>query len=275
MPISFLISLIITLAKLSSEYELIVITSFGLNPKTLLKQFLPITLLLSLVLLIISLALVPKATYLSNKLIFQKQKEANFNIKASEFGQKFGDWLIYIDSKEDKVYNEVKLFKADASKDQFILSKNAVLKNHNGELSFELNDGKSFVIKKDEINQINYSRMDINDSLSSKELPTFINAYFYWKELLEKDRQIDKFVFSILVSIFPFISLFLVIAFGYYNPRYEKNRAVMYSFAFTVLYYVAADLLIKNIEYYALIVIPVLWPLITYYFYTKRVKKVY
>lgn len=32
LPISFFIALVIALGKLSSEYELIVITSFGLNP---------------------------------------------------------------------------------------------------------------------------------------------------------------------------------------------------------------------------------------------------
>ena len=40
MPISFFISLVITLSKLASEYELTVITSFGLNPVKILKIFL-------------------------------------------------------------------------------------------------------------------------------------------------------------------------------------------------------------------------------------------
>ena len=37
MPVSFFLSLVITLAKLASEYELTVITSFGLNPINILK----------------------------------------------------------------------------------------------------------------------------------------------------------------------------------------------------------------------------------------------
>ena len=53
MPISFFISLVITLSKLSSEYELTVITSFGLNPVNVLKIFFPITMLLSAILLIV------------------------------------------------------------------------------------------------------------------------------------------------------------------------------------------------------------------------------
>ena len=36
-----------------------------------------------------------------NSFIDYKKSEANFNIKESEFGQKFGDWLIFIEKKED------------------------------------------------------------------------------------------------------------------------------------------------------------------------------
>lgn len=38
LPISFFIALVIALGKLSSEYELIVITSFGLNPTKIFKS---------------------------------------------------------------------------------------------------------------------------------------------------------------------------------------------------------------------------------------------
>jgi lipopolysaccharide export system permease protein len=102
MPISFFISLVITLSKLSSEYELTVITSFGLNPVKILKIFLPLTLVLSAALLVISVGLIPKTKFLTKQFLDAKTKEANFNIKASEFGQKFGDWLIYI-----KSYNKI------------------------------------------------------------------------------------------------------------------------------------------------------------------------
>ena len=127
MPISFFLSLVITLAKLASEYELTVITSFGLNPVNILKIFAPITLLLSVMLLVVSVGLIPKTKFLTKQFLDKKKKEANFNIKPSEFGQKFGDWLIYINGKDDRVYDEVKLFKTEKGKDQFIVSETAVL----------------------------------------------------------------------------------------------------------------------------------------------------
>ena len=177
MPISFFISLVITLAKLASEYELTVITSFGLNPVRILKVFLPLTLLLSALLLVVSVGLIPKTKFLTKQFLDVKKKEANFNIKASEFGQKFGDWLIYISGKEDKVYEEVKLFKTDIKNDQFIVSQTAVLENDKGALSFKLQNGKAFIIDEKELNQIDFESMYINDSIADSKIGIFTNSY--------------------------------------------------------------------------------------------------
>lgn len=271
-PISFFISLVITLTKLSSEYELIVITSFGLNPLKILKIFFPITLILSISLIVISIGLIPKAKYLNERFLELKKKEANFNIKASEFGQKFGDWLIYINSKEDKEYSQVKLFKTQDFKDQFIIANSAVLDNEKGELSFRLNDGKSFHIENDEFNQINYKSMDINESLRDTKSEIFINSYLYWKTKIESKQNIDKFSFYILTSIFPLLSLFLVISFGYFNPRYEKNRAVALSMAVVVIYYIFMDLITENLLLHSLYIVPFCWIVIGYFYYIKSVK---
>lgn len=273
LPISFFISMVIALAKLSAEYELIVISSLGLNPIKILKMFVPITLILSISMLIISLGLIPKTKYLTNKMIAQKQKEANFNIKESEFGQKFGNWLIYISGKKDKEYYDVKLFKTNGSTDQFIISKTAILNNKNGDLNFTLKNGKSFVINKDELNQINFESMKISDSLANKKIEPFVNPKEYWQRVMSEDE--DKFVFYILTSLFPVLSLFLVIAFGYFNPRYEKNKAAIYGISFVLIYYICADYLAKHIFMNSLYIVPVVWLIITYYVYVRKIKELY
>ncbi len=274
-PISFFISMVITLTKLSSEYELIVVTSFGLNPVKILKIFFPITLFLSLSLLVISIGLIPKAKYLNERFLEQKKKEANFNIKASEFGQKFGDWLIYINDKDDKKYNEVKLFQTEDNKDQFIIANNAVLNNDKGELSFKLYDGKSFHIENEEFNQIDYESMDINESITNTKKEEFTNSYVYWKTKLEANENIDKFTFYILTSLFPLFSLFLVISFGYFNPRYEKNRAVALSMSAVVIFYIFMDAMTENLLLHSLYAVPISWLIVTYFYYIKSVKPQY
>ncbi len=275
LPISFFIPLVITLGKLSSEYELIVITSFGLNPLKVLRVFLPITFILSLALLFISVGLIPKAKFLNERFLDQKQKEANFNIRASEFGQKFGDWLIYIDGKKDKIYEEVKLFKTENNKDQFIISKSAKLVNEQGELSFKLYEGKSFFIDREELNQINYAQLDINDSVNKNKQNIFTDSYTFWKQSIAEDYQVDKFSFYILTSLFPLISLFLVVAFGYYNPRYEKNKAVSYAMVSVVVFYIFMEILTENLLLHSLYIVPVFWTMLTYFVYSKMVKQQY
>ncbi len=277
MPVSFFISLAITLSKISSEYELVVITSFGLNPLKILKIFLPISLILSFTILIISLGLIPKAKYLNDQFLEQKENQANFNIKASEFGQKFGDWLIYISSKKDKTYKQIKLFKTKDNTDQFIISKSAVLNNKNGELDFQLFDGKSFYMDKKEINQINYKQLSLSNNIqSSKESYNYSTSYRFWKDTLKEDiNDANKFAFYILISLFPLLSLFLILVFGYFNPRYEKSKVILYSLLSIVFYYFLAKQLSDIFLLHSLYLLPLVWLSISYILYRQTIAKKY
>ncbi|MFY4742288.1 LptF/LptG family permease [Aliarcobacter butzleri] len=275
MPISFFISMVITLSKLSSEYELTVITSFGLNPFKILKIFLPLTLLLTLLLLVVSVGLIPKTDFERKQFVNIKKNEANFNIKSGEFGQKFGDWLIFINDKKNNLYEDVKLLKVQKDNDQFVISKNAVLDNDKGVLSIRLDEGKAFLIDKENFNQIDYEAMYINDSISTGKTTIFTTTYDYWKNNIKNKVDLDDLTFFILTSFFPLMSLFLVITFGYFNPRYEKNRAIMYSLISIVLYYVLIKSIGDKIFLHTLYIIPILWLSGTYLLYSKTIKKEY
>lgn len=275
MPISFFISMVITLSKLSSEYELTVITSFGLNPFKILKIFLPLTLLLTVLLLVVSVGLIPKTDFERKQFVNIKKNEANFNIKSGEFGQKFGDWLIFINDKKNNLYEDVKLLKIQKDNDQFVISKNAVLDNDKGVLSIRLAEGKAFLIDKEEFNQINYEAMYINDSISAAKTTVFTTTYDYWKDNIKNKVDLDDLTFFILTSFFPLMSLFLVITFGYFNPRYEKNRAIMYSLISIVLYYVLIKSIGDKIFLHTLYIIPIIWLSGTYLLYSKTIKKEY
>lgn len=275
MPISFFISLAITLSKLSSEYELTVITSFGLNPIKIIKIFLPITAILTATLLIVSIGLIPKAKFLTKQFLDVKKKEANFNIKESEFGQKFGDWLIYISDKEDRVYKEVTLFKTEKNQDQFIVSKKAILNNDKGDLSFRLIDGKLFIFDQKELNEIEYESMYINDSVAVSKMEDFTTSYTFWEKKLKINDDLDDLSFFILTSIFPLISLFFVATFGYFNPRYQKNLTIFYSIICVVAYYVIIKYTADRIFLHSIYVIPILWITASYLLYSKTIKKEY
>ena len=222
LSVSFFISLCITIAKLSSESELIVITSFGLNPSKIITILLPTLLLFTILMLIISIGLIPQTRYSTKSFIQQKKVEAKFNIKASEFGQSFGEWLIYIEKDNNNLYEKVKLYKNDPNYDKFILSDSAVLNNKDGNLNLILHKGKSFTFEKKQslLEQVEFDKMYMNDSLSDVNTMHFTTSYHYW---IQQYKSSSRFSFYILVSIFPLISIFFVMLFGYYNPRYDKN----------------------------------------------------
>ena len=69
-----------------------------------MKIFLPLTLHLRLLILVVSLRLIPNTDFERKQFVKIKKNEANFNIKSGEFGQKFGDWLIFINDKKNNLY---------------------------------------------------------------------------------------------------------------------------------------------------------------------------
>ena len=69
-----------------------------------------VVLFTTIFLLLNSLVLIPKANQLFDTFKAKKEQEAKFNIKASEYGQGFGDWFIYVNEEKDGLYKDVVLF---------------------------------------------------------------------------------------------------------------------------------------------------------------------
>ena len=146
LPVSFFVASIINISKLSSEYELIVINSFGLSPLKVMKNFIPISLLMSILLILISFILMPKADYSKDIFINKKKQEARFNIKPSEYGQKFGPWYIYVADKKKNTYFNIILYQNKKNKNTFISANKATLTNNGNSLSLILFEGTSSII---------------------------------------------------------------------------------------------------------------------------------
>lgn len=271
LPIVFFVSLAITIGRLSSEYETIVITSFGLNPYKIIKIFFPVTLIASITLLIISLGLVPKAKDLSRVFIEKKKNEAQLNIKASQNGQKFGNWLVYIQGEKDEVFYDVTMFKKDLNSKEFITSDRAESTSENSEFTLSLYSGKAFIIK-DEIDQINFEKLTLLNSNNQKAVQdVFINPIEYWKHI-DNDMKLRKdFSLSILISLFPIISMFLIVFIGYFNPRYEKNNVSLFSAIAITIFIVSIVLLNKYIPLTSIAIIPLVWVVISYILLKKYV----
>jgi len=270
LPVTIFISLALSLSKLSSEYELIVITSFGLSPLKILKLILPTLLFSTLLILTITLILIPKANYLKESFLSNKEKQAQFNIKASEYGQEFGNWMIYVSGEKNGFYKDMVLYKKEKADERFITAKHGTVENFGSYLNLNLQDGKLFDLKNNEMSQINFKKMVIHNQLTSNKNIDSLNDFInYWKS------DIDKLTFSILGSLFPLLSIYLIIYAGYYNPRYEKNRSIVFALTATVIFIVIAHKLSKVLELQLLIYLPIIWTTIGYYFYKYKIKPAY
>ena len=269
LPVSFFVSAIINVAKISSEYELIVINSFGLSPLKVMKNFIPISLLMSIALLLISFVLIPKANYSKDIFINKKKQEARFNIKPSEYGQKFGPWYIYVSDKKKNTYFNIILYQNEQNKNTFISAKKATLTNNGNSLSLELFDGTSSIIS-DELKLVKFKKMIINNHLKQpKQISSLKDIINYWI----KGNNDDDLLKNYFISTLPIISILLYISLGYFNPRYQKNHSTAYAMLFLISYIVVMQKLSKTEDLYSMIYLPLTWIIISIGIYILRIKK--
>ncbi|MEA3290398.1 MAG: LptF/LptG family permease [Campylobacterota bacterium] len=275
LPVSIFISLALTFTKLSSEYEMIVITSFGLDPLKVVKLFIPHLTVLTFFLLINALALVPKGATMNQAFIEKKKTEAKFNIKASEYGQQFAQWLIYVEKEKHGIYEDIVLFNNTPDDDTIVIAKTATLDNNGDILSLNLINGK--VIKsKDEIDQVDFKKMTINNEIIVYgNLNTFDDLIQYWSNIDQNQKKMYKFTFSILVSLLPITSILFIISIGYFNPRYDKNRTTLYGVILIAVYIIATQKLATKFTILELSYIPVVWMIASAYLYKKLIKSHY
>ncbi len=275
LPISYFISMALAISKLSTEYEMIVITSFGLNPTKIIKSFLTTTISISLLLLVVSLGLIPKTKALKDIFLNTKKQEVQFNIKASEYGQQLGSWMIYINKEKDGEFHDITLLQLNNSTDTLVSASTATMSNSNNNLTLKLQDGKSFLIA-DTLQQIDFKEMFLTSPMTQvSNIKSLNDIISYWD-----DRKLDlnkskHFTFYILISLFPLISLFFIIAIGYFNPRYNTNYTTFLSSIVVVTFVIIANQLALRYPNTSLYTFPIIWIFISYIYYFLTTRKLY
>ncbi|WP_345980855.1 LptF/LptG family permease [Sulfurimonas sp. HSL3-2] len=271
LPVTFFISATLTLFRLSNDNEMIVIFALGIKPEFLIRTLFKPALLLSLLLAFDFFILFPHATVLSSNFISYKKSEAKFNIKASEFGNNFGNWLLYVGkNNDDGTFGDVFLFNKEKDDEILINAKNAEVINQKGILKLKLHSGEGYSYTTDTLSQINYKTMIINDMMKA-DLHTYRKPLEYW---LSEDRAESKrhmFITDSLLSLFPLISLFLVVAIGVVHVRHQKGYVYLYLFIAITLYYGATIGLIDVISFYTIPVVFFTSLLLSYYIYHKKI----
>ena len=266
LPLTFFVAAILALFKLSNDNEIIIIFALGIHPKKLLGVLFKPALFLSIVLAFNFFFIFPHAKTLSKNFIKYKKSEAKFNLSASEFGHKFGEWLLYIGkANPDGTYENVVLFnKKEQGEEVLIDAKYAEIINDKGILRLKLTDGEGYNYSVEKFTQLNFKTMYINDTMSV-DLRKYKTAVEYWSE------EEKKLITNILLSMFPILSLFLVLSIGIVHVRHQKAKVYLYMFLGIILYYGLAFSLGGVLHFYTIPVVLIPWIIATYTIYRKQI----
>jgi len=271
LPVTFFIAATLSLFKLSNDNEIIVLFSLGIKPAFLLKTLFKPALLLSVVLTFDFFILFPHSTVLSSNFVSYKKSEAKFNLAASEFGNSFGDWLLYLGGKnKDGSYYKVFLFNKKGKEEILISAQKAQIINDSGILRLKLTDGEGYSYSTKKLSQVNFKTMLINDTMKTNLHP-YRKPLDYW---LAKDRhksKVQMFITDTLLSLFPVISLFIVVAIGVVQVRHQKSRVYLYLFLSIALYYGFTVGLQNLLKFYTIPAVALTWLIVTYFIYRKTI----
>lgn len=277
-PVTFFAAGVIALAKLSYDYELVVLFSLGLKPKVIARRLFPVLAGITALLMLLSLGMIPISKELYKTFIEEKRKNASMNIEVSEFGHKFGDWLVFINGKGEQAnqFENVVLFSNKSfGKESFLLADQARLVGDEQDIRLELEKGSATIEEKQEVWQIDYETMQIRDPRWQNQ-DGFTTVFEYWAKAFFGDAKRAKdFCASILTSLFPLVSLPLILCFGIQNPRYGKNRAYFYVILSCMGYYGLTYLASINFPFLGIFIIPIVWILGSTLLYRYHVGRYY
>jgi lipopolysaccharide export system permease protein len=266
-PLSFFVAATLTLFKLSNDNEVVVIFSLGIKPGYIISSLLKPALFLTIILVLNFLFVFPHAKVLYKNFLTYKTSQAKFNLSASEYGNRFGDWLLYIGKEnKNKTYSDVVLYKIKKSEEILIASKKAEIVNESGVLRLKLSNGEGYNYSKEKFTQMNFETMYINDSIQTN-LREYKSAYKYW---LNPDKR-KKFITNTLLSVFPVIGLFLVLSIGIVHIRHQKTKFYLYLFGGVLTYYALAIGLAQPLGLYSIPTVIISWLVITYIIYRKTI----
>ena len=271
LPITFFISATLSLFKLSNENEIIVLFALGIHPKFIIKTLFKPAMLLTIVLLFNYLIIYPHTRILSKNFISYKKSEAKFNLSASEFGHKFGDWLLYLGkANKDGSYENVFLFNKKQKEEILIGATNAKIINDNGILRLKLKNGEGYLYSKESFSQINFTLMFINNVMKT-ELRSYLNPLQYWKSDERKKKKRAMLITNTLLSFFPVLSLFLIASIGIVHIRHQKSMIYLYLFLGIIIFYALTLGLQKIFIYNTIPIVAFSWLFVTYLLYRKYI----
>ncbi|PSM52644.1 lipooligosaccharide transport system, ABC transporter permease component LptF [Campylobacter blaseri] len=277
-PIAFFVSLAMAFFRLSKDNEVTVLFTFGYSPKKIGNFFMQTSLIMSILLLFISIVMMPIAENLKDNFIDYKKTQATLNIKASEFGQSFGDWLIFIESenknKNGNIYENLIMYspKKGQDKERVILAKEGKFRSIDSVFEMILKDGKIYTID-DTYHITTFNTMTMR-SRSSDKISDAQSIFNYWDEMRVNKKRKKDFTIYVLVSLFPLATVLFALSFGIITYRYENG--FIYANIFGVLFsYFAGIMLLANTPMIAIPLIFISCFVLSFLWFKKKILNKY
>lgn len=272
LPISFVVGGALTLYRLSNDNEMVVVFSLGISPSFVAKVLAKPALILSLLLFVDFLMVTPYIKIISGNFLEKKRAEAKFNLTASEFGHNFGDWMLFINKSdiESRAFGNVVLFNKEMKNEILITAEKAELINNKGVLQLKLDNGESYSYDDKLLKAMIFKTAYINDMLSTD--PTiYRNTLDYWTNVEKRDKKVQLLITNTLLSLFPLLSIYLIIALGVVHARHQKRWIYLWLFLSVIGFYSAAIIFQQWIGFNTIWVVVLGWLVITYGFYNRLV----
>jgi len=248
-PISFFIALGLMLFKLSRENETIVLFTLGYSPKKIARFFFVLATLTSLLLLANALVFLPISGQLNKNFIDYKRTNASLTLKAAEFGQRFSDWLVFIEGKHEKdggdEYEHVVMYATgDATtNERLLLAEQGRITNVQGELVLSLDAGRGYEFSPARIHELVFNEMFLQ-TYGRGDLSKVVSLVEYWAEAKTNKRRAERISLDILIALFPMATVLFALSFGIVTYRYQKKG--IYGGIFLVLFVYFALIMLLN-----------------------------
>ncbi|HEX5622989.1 MAG TPA: LptF/LptG family permease [Sulfuricurvum sp.] len=272
LPIAFFVAAALTFFRLSNDNEMVVVFSLGITPRYLARVLMLPAFLLTILLLMDYLLVTPYIKNISKTFKEAKKSEARFNLTASEFGHSFGDWMLFINKSDaqSRTYGGVVLFNKEMKEEVLITSNTAELQNNNGALQLKLNNGEGYTYDNETFKHMKFKTLKINDKINRNEL-VFNGIVDYWTNAKEAEYKKKLLITNTLLSLFPILSIFLIIALGVVHARHQKRWIYLWLFVAIVSFYATTMLIQKWLGFWTVPAVAVVWLLVSYLFYRRLV----
>ena len=238
LPLTYFISLVVSLYNLSKDGEILVLFTLGFSPIKIAVVYSFVSLAISFVLVFNSLVLNPLSEQAVSNFIKIKKVESKINIASSKVGQNIGDWNIFSKEKEGNIYKDVILYANNYNgSEQFIIAPKAIFETVNNAISLTLYNGNSFSMGVDFV-ETSFERLRLA-YVDSKEKLQHKGIIGYWQEAKSNKSRALWLCVYMLLSFFPLFSMLFAFCISVVNIRVTRRNIALWMSIVIVVYYAA------------------------------------